>query len=62
MTSQQYLEFQEKDHGILINPEKGKEFQEFYNSIGNSKEFWEHSKEITNKIDLNQLDALMEQD
>ncbi len=50
------------NYGYLIRKDKGKEFIKFYNSIAMPKDFIKKSKELTDKLDIDKLNALMDKD
>lgn len=47
---------------FMIAPEKSEEFIKFYNSIAMPKDFIKKSKELTDKLDIDKLNALMDKD
>lgn len=48
------------NYGFLIRKDKGEEFIKFYNSIAMPKDFIKKSKDLTDKLDINKLNALMD--
>ena len=50
------------NYGYLIRKDKGEEFIKFYNSIAMPKDFIKKSKELTDKLDIDKLNALMDKD
>lgn len=47
---------------FMIAPDKSEEFIKFYNSIAMPKDFIKKSKELTDKLDIDKLNALMDKD